>query len=193
MVDQILDIHDETIRVGTGSTEARMSGSAVLGGKVTDFLDLPAVLRATDGAWSTDVSHTRQHRVPVLVADASPFSRGLIRNYLELAGYDVLEATDGVDALSKLDRCKVGAVVTALAPGKAKHLVEEMRRRPALSATPVVNLGDASGKHQNADQFQANIERFDRDALLESLQRLSEAVGLIPVSAGDVQVIGSGN
>ena len=177
VVDQIVDIHDESIEVGTTSTQARLSGSAVLGGKVTDFLDLPAVLRAADGTWSGDTSRTREHRASVLVADASPFSRGLIRNYLELAGYDVFEATDPVDALGKLDHNHIETVVTALAPSGTKTLIEEMRRRPALAATPVVHLSDPSATDsQPAGYFQASVDRFDRDALLSSLQQLSKAL-----------------
>ncbi len=107
--------HDETLRIGTGSNQARLSGSAVLGGKVTDFLDLLAVLRAADSNWVTDPVKMHVDPAPVLVADPSAFSRGLIRNYLELAGYKVVEAVTVDEALDKLDRGNMGAVITAAA------------------------------------------------------------------------------
>ncbi len=176
IVDQIVDIHDETIRVGARSKQPRLSGSAVLGGKVTDFVDLPAVLQATDSSWVPDGRKTSASASPILVADASAFSRGLIRNYLELAGYSVVEAANVGDALDKLDRNSVGAVITALAPAGSLQLVQEMRRRPGQAGTPVVNLSDRPGE-SGSQMFQASVDRFDRDALLTSLQHLAEAVG----------------
>ena len=176
VVDQIVDIHDDTIRVGTGSKQPHLSGSAVLGGKVTDFLDLPAVLRATDSSWVSDAGRTPPASSPVLVADASSFSRGLIRNYLELAGYQVIEAVDAADALAKLDHYPVRAVITALSPQDGKQLLQDMRFRPGLAVTPVVNLCDQPAEAWQKDCFQACVERFDREALLMSLQNLAQAV-----------------
>jgi two-component system chemotaxis sensor kinase CheA len=176
IVDQIVDIHDETIRVGARSKQPRLSGSAVLGGKVTDFVDLPAVLRATDSSWIPDAGEKQPSAGPVLVADASAFSRGLIRNYLELAGYNVVEASNVTDALEKLDHNSVGAVITALTPGGSLKLLQEMRRRPSQVATPVVNLSDQPRETGEPDLYHASVDRFDRDALLTSLQHLAEAV-----------------
>ena len=172
IVDQILDIHDETIRVGTRSTQSRLSGSAVLGGKVTDFVDLPAVLRSTDEAWASGA--TQKHHTPaaVLVADASPFSRGQIRNYLELSGYRVVEASGAGEAIAKLDRHPVNAVVVSLPANGANQLLQEMRRMPSLKSIPVITVGDSG----DAANFDACIGRFDRDGLLHSLEQLAAAL-----------------
>jgi two-component system, chemotaxis family, sensor kinase CheA len=176
IVNQIIDIHDETIQIGASSKQPRLSGSAVLGGKVTDFLDLPAVLRATDSSWMGDTSKNHRQLTPVLVADPSAFSRGLIRNYLELAGYGVLEAVDVSEALDKLDHNPIGAVITAFGSSDAAQLTSEMRLRTALSATPVVSLSDHPRSSAQAEGFQACVDRFDREALLASLQNLAQAV-----------------
>ena len=189
VVDQILDIHEESIRVGTHSNQPRLSGSAVLGGKVTDFLDLPAVLRAAGEDWSAEGSSQRKPSMPVLVADASSFSRGLVRNYLELAGYPVIEAVDAADALAKLDRHQVGAAVISLASSGSKRLLEEMQSRPALSAIPVITLGDR--RAQDA-QDGAAVDRFDRDGLLESLRRLASAIRTDGTTEAQRELAGSG-
>jgi len=176
IVDQIVDIHDETIRIGAPSKQPRLSGSAVLGGKVTDFVDLPAVLRATDSSWVPDAGKTHPNALSIMVADASAFTRGLVRNYLELAGYGVVEVENVTDALEKLDRNAIGAVITSLAPDNSLKLVQEMRRRPKQAATPVVNLSDQLRGAGHQELFQASVDRFDRDGLLASLHRLSEAL-----------------
>ena len=183
IVDQIVDIHDETIRVGASSTQARLSGSAVLGGKVTDFLDLPAVLRAADSKWVTDAIKSPADPAPVLVADSSAFSRSLIRNYLELAGYKVVEANNIGEALDRLDRSSMRAVITALGHDAAGHLAQEIRRRPGLTATPIVSLNDHPQTSAAQDPFQACVDRFDREGLLSSLQNLAQAVQHSEVAA----------
>ena len=180
MVDQILDIHDESIKIGKKSDRPGLSGSAVIGGKVTDFLDLPAVLAAADQSWSTESSASSRMRSAVLVADSRAFSRGLVRNYLELAGHPVLEAVDRPDALEKLDRNDIAAVVTSrnLPSGGGKQLVEQMRKRPGMARIPVVALCDLKEELGTQDSpFDACVDRFDRIGLLDSLNQLSAALG----------------
>jgi two-component system chemotaxis sensor kinase CheA len=180
VVDQILDIHDESIRIGKKSGRPGLSGSAVIGGKVTDFLDLPAILGAADDGWSAERSAQPRSHTAVLVADGSAFSRGLVRNYLELAGHPVLEAVDPADALDKLDRNQVAAVVTShnLPLGGGRKLLDQMRSRPGLTHIPVVALCDSREEVATRDNapFDACVERFDRAALLRSLTQLSAAL-----------------
>ena len=195
MVDQILDIHDESIHIGKKSDRPGLSGSAVIGGKVTDFLDLPAILAAGDQSWSTQGSAASWTRTAVLVADGRAFSRGLVRNYLELAGHPVLEAIDQPDALEKLDRNDIAAVVTSrsLPSGGGKQLVEQMRKRPGMERIPVVALCDLKEElgTQDTSPFDACVERFDRIGLLDSLKQLSaaleekDALRAVPELAGD--------
>jgi len=188
VVDQILDIHEESIRIGKKGERRGLSGSAVIGGKVTDFLDLPAVLRAADETWSAEGSVQNGAPLAVLVADGSAFSRGLIRNYLELAGHPVVEAVDQSDALEKLDRNPVAAVVTSrnLASGGGKQLVEQMRKRPGFTHIPVVALCDSTTAvaDRDAGSFDACVERFDRVGLLHSLAQLAAALQETEASPG---------
>ena len=191
LVDQIIDIHDESIRVRKKSDQPGLSGAAVIGGKVTDFLDLPAVLRATDDGWAGGQSRKSITRMPVLVADPSAFSRGLVRNYLELAGYPVLEAIDQTDALQKLDRYDVSVVLLSenLVSGTGGRLLDELRKRPGRANIPVVALCNSAEElvPQNRSQFNACVERFDRTGLLHSLAQLSAALSETeePVAIGD--------
>jgi two-component system chemotaxis sensor kinase CheA len=179
VVDQILDIHDESILIGKKGERRGLSGSAVIGGKVTDFLDLPEVLRAVNENWSATSSVAAGPRPTVLVADRSAFSRGLVRNYLELAGHQVVEAADSAGALETLDRTAISAVVMSqnLSSGSGKTPLEQMRERPNSPRIPIVALCDSSqeGRPTNGD-FDAYVDRFDRAGLLASLANLSAAV-----------------
>jgi two-component system, chemotaxis family, sensor kinase CheA len=194
VVDQIIDIHDESIKVGRKGDRQGLSGSAVIGGKVTDFLDLPAVLRSADESWTAEGNGKLAGRCAVLVADSRSFSRGLVRNYLELAGHSVLEAVDQPDALEKLERHEIVAVVASrnLSAGGGEKLVEQIRKRPNWTRIPVVALCDSCEETRTpgAANFDACVERFDRAGLLESLAQLSAAVQDKPETARPAELAG---
>ena len=183
IVDQILDIHEESIRITKKSDRVGLSGSAVIAGKVTDFLDLPAVLRAAGEEWlSLSAKPASALRKAVLVADGSAFSRGLVRNYLELAGHPVIEAHNEADALEKMESVTVSAVVTSrkLPSLNGRKLVDEMRKRPALKEILVVELRDAGNDAAEnlGGPFDAAVERFDRVGLLHTLQQMRDLQGM---------------
>jgi CheY-like chemotaxis protein len=118
-----------------------------------------------------------------MIAEASPFVRGLVRNSLEMAGYQVVEAADTQTALRELERRKIDVVMAGLdlpSDGSGHGLLEEMRRLPGMAHVPTLALID------NAEQAQAQREhprgfadyqmKFDRDAMLISLARLASAI-----------------
>jgi two-component system, chemotaxis family, sensor kinase CheA len=174
IVDQIVDIHNESIRITKKGGQSGLSGSAVIGGKVTDFLDLPAVLSAADESWSGE---SLKSAAPVLVVDSRGFSRGLVRNYLELAGHSVIEAVDQQDAIDKLNQNRVAAaVISNSLPSKdTKTLAGRMRDYPNLAQIPVVVLCDSRQElaEAPAGASDARVERFDRKGLIASLEQLS--------------------
>jgi two-component system chemotaxis sensor kinase CheA len=189
VVDQILDIHDENISVRTQgdpnhamvfrqtlSDQSKLCGSAVIGGKVTDFLDLAAVLRGADENWVGGIPPHSSPRKTVLIADRSDFCRGLARNYLELAGHSVMEAGTTAEALGKLEMSGADVVIMSpdLPSGDGKGLAAEMRGHPNLSRIPILALcnSQAEADVQDSAYFGCRADGFDRETLLESVERL---------------------
>ena len=80
----------------------------------------------------------------ILVAEASAFSRGLIRSSLDMAGYQVVEAANLDEAIRGLEQQPVDVVVAALdlPPGGSSALLAAMRRRPEWDGIPVLALAD---------------------------------------------------
>src|ERR1039458_5857216 len=192
LVDQILDIVEDQVTVRQAAARKGLLGSAVVGKKVTDLLDLHAVIQAADDGWFSSRDAQGVNAATVMIAEASAFVRGLVRNSLEMAGYRVVEAADTRTALRELECRKIDVVLTGLdlpSDGTGHGLLEEMRRLPGLAHVPALALVDsaeqAKAQREHPRGFADYPLKFDRDAMLISLARLASAVGtpepLVPV------------
>jgi two-component system chemotaxis sensor kinase CheA len=193
LVDQILDIVEENVAVRRSSERKGLLGSAVIAKKVTDLLDLHAVIEAADDQWFGGPGQEPPEGVTVMVAEPSAFSRGLVRNCLEMAGYQVVEAADAQEALRVMERRKIDVVVAALdlpseggfALLEKMHSVSKFAGIPALALADTAEETKAHGEH--AREFEDYQLKFDRAAMLRSVAKLAAAVTAepTPVLAGE--------
>lgn len=180
MVDEIVDIVEEEIRVRRPSTRPGILGSAVIGEQVTDVLDLQAVIRSADTGWFEKDHEERALRI--LIAEESPFSRGLLRSSLEMGGYAVAEAVDAQDAMAKLSGRRFDMVLVAvdLPNDGAAQMSELVRRQPELSGIPLVAVQPVQYSDTPArtipEGYAAMLSRYDREAMLRSIDRLAKAL-----------------
>lgn len=100
VVDQILDVVEEAVTVRQKTGRKGLLGSAVIGKRVTDFLDLNEIIQVAAESWFQGVGGQAGGK-RVLVAEGSAFSRCMIRSGLDMAGYRVLEAANLEDALGQ--------------------------------------------------------------------------------------------
>ena len=183
LVDQILDIVEDHVAVRQATARQGLLGSAVVGKKVTDLLDLHAIIQAADDGWFSGGDAQRAHRATVMVAEPSAFVRGLVRNSLEMAGYRVVETADTQAALRELERRKIDVVLAGLdLPSDGGHgLLERMQHVPGLAHIPALALIDraeeAACRGTHPQEFADYQMKFDRDAMLRSLSKLAGAVG----------------
>ncbi|MEO8024974.1 MAG: chemotaxis protein CheW [Bryobacteraceae bacterium] len=163
-VDQILDIIEEHVTIRKAGSAAdrypALLGSAVVGQKVTDFLDLHAVIRLADETWF-EQPDPRQRSVNILLADPNAFSRGLFRNELEMAGHRVFEAANETEVAERLAAEVIDVVVSA--PVIHAKVSARLRSDPAIETIPVL-----SGGPDRADRNSA-----DRETMLASIRRLA--------------------
>jgi two-component system chemotaxis sensor kinase CheA len=151
VVDQILDIAEQAITVRQRSTHKGFLGSAVVGTRVADFLDVDHVLQSSAARWFQGSSATGKEKT-VLLADRSTFARGLTRGALEMSGCAVVEAGNLDEAVRGLEKHAVDAVLIAedLPPHGAGAVVNAMRRRPEWEQIPVMDVA-AWDKRRNAN------------------------------------------
>jgi two-component system chemotaxis sensor kinase CheA len=194
VVDQIVDVAEEAVTVRQKSTRKGLLGSAVVGKRVTDFLDLNQVIYASTENWFQGSGEPVAGK-RILLAEASAFSRGLIRSGLDMAGYRVLEAANLAEAIRELEQQPVDVVVAALdlPPEGSAALVAAMRRRPDWEAIPVLALADSVEQMEEpavqTAGFQDCRTKFDREAMLESVARLASALALAETAPVGVEEV----
>ncbi|MGB6692428.1 MAG: chemotaxis protein CheW [Terracidiphilus sp.] len=178
VVDQILDVLEETVTVRKGTARKGLLGSAVVGKRITDFIDLNHVLSAAAEDWFHSGSGLTTAK-NILVADSSSFSRGLIRNSLDMAGYAVIEAASADEAICGLEHHPIDLVMAALdlPCGGSAALRNALGRRPEWEGIPILALVESGNGAQrrpaSAEEFQDCEEKYDREAILAAVARLT--------------------
>jgi two-component system chemotaxis sensor kinase CheA len=176
VVDRILDIVEAAVTVRRQNDRKGLLGSAVIGKQVTDFLDLQAVLAEACGNWF-DTKAIPRRCGRLLLAEPSPFVRGLLRVELEMAGYEVIEAPDVPAALRWLDSGPIDLVLASADLPSAATLLDAVRKRPSPTRIPVIALASTTRTSAPAGDFDDCQSKFDRAGMLRSIERLAAAVG----------------
>jgi len=78
----------------------------------------------------------------IMTVDDSASVRQMVAYTLREAGYDVVEACDGVDALAKIDSATYNLVITDLNMPRMDGitLIKELRTKPKIKFTPILML-----------------------------------------------------
>jgi CheY-like chemotaxis protein len=114
----------------------------------------------------------------VLLAEDDPALRRYLEIVIQRAGYEVVSAADGLEAMKLLLSTSVDLVVTdALMPNlNGYELSRFVRSSPQLSALPIVLLSALDPKNAEAEYVDAFISKpVAPDELLNCLSRLSKA------------------
>ena len=182
VVDEIVDIVEESISIRSQASQPGILGSAVVSGSVTDFIDLHHLIEAVDKNWFGGSRDERAAGARVLVAEGSPFSRGLMRNSLEMAGFRVIEAGTTLEVLDRLKRESVDVMVSSLdLPGDdPSDFLANIRAAPDLCSLPILGLANTAEETQaqwdGARHFDDCQLKFDGDSMLRSVEKLAAAV-----------------
>ena len=115
----------------------------------------------------------------IMVVDDSSSLRQVVSLALKSAGYDVFEAADGKDALSKLTGQKVHLVVSDVNMPNMDGItfVREMRKLPAYRFTPVIMLTTENQEAKKAEGQAAGakawmVKPFKPEQMLMAVSKL---------------------
>ena len=115
----------------------------------------------------------------VLIADDSASIRQVVGMTLKDAGYEVIEAEDGKDALSKLDGQKVHLVISDVNMPNMDGIsfVKELKAQPANKFTPVIMLTTEAGEDKKQAGQMAGakawmVKPFQPAQMLDAVSKL---------------------
>ena len=198
-VDELLD-EEEVVAKPLGAPLVRVrnvSGMAILGsGEICAVLNPADLLRtakktiAESGLRIAESGTATQSnglpiRIPksalrILLVEDSALVRAMEKRILEDAGYEVVAAVDGVDALDALGRRPFAAVVSDIVMPNMDGLTltARIRQEPRYKDLPVILVTTLSSDEDKRRGLEAGANAyipkpsFDQRVLLETLQRL---------------------
>ncbi len=186
VVDEIMDIVEETLTVELKSTQSGMIGSSIVEGHATEVIDAAYYLTRAFGDWfeargsapGDEASRTKR----VLLVDDSPFFLNLLTPLLSVAGYDVTTAENAGEAMAMCEQGRDFDVIISdiEMPGMSGfEFAQAVRNNTRWRDTPIVALSsyttEADLDRGRKVGFSDYVPKFDRDALL---QTLSETIAM---------------
>ena len=190
-VDELLD-EEEVVAKPLGTPLARVrnvSGLTILGsGEICAVLNPADLVRtsrlriADFGLRNADPIPQSEIRAPhsILLVEDSALVRAMEKRILEDAGYEVVAAVDGMDALDALGRSPFAAVVSDIVMPNMDGLTltARIRQEPRYKDLPVILVTTLSSDEDKRRGLEAGANAyipkpsFDQRVLLETLQRL---------------------
>lgn len=114
----------------------------------------------------------------LLIVDDSASMRQMVSFTLKDAGYDIIAATNGKDALTKLDGAKISMVITDLNMPEMDgiELIKQLRGKAGFKFTPIVMLTTESHDSKKMAGKQAGasgwiVKPFKPDQLLDTVKK----------------------
>lgn len=183
IVDEIIDIVEETLDTQLQSDTPHLLGSSVFGGKASDVIDVSHYLTQAFTDWFKRQEKEGEGDTPigrrVLLVDDSQFFRELISPFLTVSGYKVTTAVDAVEALKLRDKgVEFDAIVTDIEmPHMSGFEFGEIVLESGIwSNVPILalssTLDDALVKRSREIGFDDYIAKTDRASLLQALSRI---------------------
>ena len=170
-----------------------LSGATISGeGRVILLLDPTRLREAAATAplaarvGSREEEREAEPRTRVLLVDDSVSIRKFVGQMLEKAGFDVLTAVDGHDAIQQLTEQSVDVVITDLEMPRVNGyaLIEDMRRRSTTREIPVIVLTTRAGaKHVGLAQRLGVRHYVAKPVEEQSFIRLVASVTAAPAAA----------
>jgi two-component system chemotaxis response regulator CheY len=115
----------------------------------------------------------------IMIVDDSASIRQVVGIALRGAGYDVIEACDGKDALSKLTGDKIHLIISDVNMPNMDGItfVKELKQNPRYKFTPVIMLTTEAGKDKMMEGKSAGakawiVKPFQPPQMLDAVSKL---------------------
>jgi two-component system chemotaxis sensor kinase CheA len=183
VVDEIVDIVEETLDIQVGSDIAGILGSAVIKGKATEIIDIGHYLPLAFEDWfkRKEISSAALTR-KLLFIDDSAFFRNMLGPVMKAAGFDVTVCSSATEALRLLGEGASFDIIVSdieMPVVNGFEFAEMLRRDPRFRRTPIIALSalctPASIERGRQSGFDEYVAKFDRPGLIAALKEITSA------------------
>jgi two-component system, chemotaxis family, sensor kinase CheA len=157
-----------------------MIGSAILNQQIILLINLYELLEMADPTNFEVEKLAGTKEIKILLVEDTPFFLKLERDYLIEAGYDVVTAVNGKEALNYLQEHDVDAVVSDvnMPVMDGLELVKRIRADKKLEKLPVMAVTSLCGELQKKSGLEAGFDSYelklDRATMLQTLKKVCE-------------------
>jgi two-component system chemotaxis sensor kinase CheA len=181
VVDQIVDIVEDRLAIEVESATPGIIGSAVVKEQATEIVDVAHFLPLAYADWFRRKDRPAARPKSLLLVDDSAFFRNMLQPVLQAAGFEVMSAGSGAEALALIDGGRrFDAVVTdvEMPDMDGFDLSKALHRHPRGAEMPVIALSsivstEAVARGREAG-FYDYVAKFDRQGLIAVLKELGE-------------------
>jgi two-component system chemotaxis sensor kinase CheA len=200
VVDEIVDIVEDTLEIEVGSDRAGVLGSAVVRGQATEILDVGHFLPLAYEDWFRR-KEPRVSSAPrtLLFVDDSAFFRNMLSPVLRAAGYEVTAVAGAEQALTLLRsgrRYDVLVTDVDMPDMDGFALAEAVRENKQFGEIPIIALSSYSSPEAIARGrmvgFHDYVAKFDRHGLVAALKEQAAEATPDFSSAASGRGIGTG-
>ncbi|HEY8274111.1 MAG TPA: hybrid sensor histidine kinase/response regulator [Pseudolabrys sp.] len=184
VVDEIVDIVDDTLNIQVASENPGVLGSAVVRGHATEIIDVGHFLPLAFEDWFRRKEQQVQHRpCSVLLVDDSPFFLNMLTPVLQAAGYVVTTAASARDALALLSEGQAFDVAITdieMPDMDGFQFAEAVRGDPRIGNLPIIALSSVVSSEAiergRRVGFHDYVAKFDRQGLIAALKEQTGVV-----------------
>jgi two-component system chemotaxis sensor kinase CheA len=178
LVDQILDIVEGDLSTRRAAARPGILASFVLGGRITDLMDLSHVLREEESGWFGRKGAETAEAKTVVLAEPEPFRRNLLRMALQVGGHRVVETNSPTELLRALEAGRsTVALVSLQMEGQQGQTIGEwlqpVKRQTGARLIAIQEAAEAAGTEPPIG-FDALQSVFDQASTLRLVEHLSQ-------------------
>jgi len=157
-------------------------GTSVLNGKITIFPDMYSLFQMSapelnEPEDSDDEIRGKSDKYKILVVEDTPFFMMMITDYLTSAGYDVLQAQNGMRAISILESESVDAIISDIVMPELDGygLIKMIREDDRWKNLPVIAVTSLADDKSSAKGLSLGFNswelKLDKDRILKTLEK----------------------
>jgi two-component system chemotaxis sensor kinase CheA len=184
VVDEIVDIVDDTLNIQVASENPGVLGSAVVRGHATEIIDVGHFLPLAFEDWFRRKEQQVQHRpCSVLLVDDSPFFLNMLTPVLQAAGYVVTTAASARDALALISEGQAFDVAITdieMPDMDGFQFAEAVRGDQRIGNLPIIALSSVVSaeaiERGRRVGFHDYVAKFDRQGLIAALKEQTGVV-----------------